>query len=143
MGGLTKETVVAVPAERVFSYVVDPHNAPRYISSITSILSGPEGTQKQGDTWRADVNFLGRRATVLLRLAELQMGHLVKFAIEDELHATLTLRLAPRTDVGHTAISLRLEVPSVPDLFLNALMSNLLSGDMTRLKNILESGSKT
>lgn len=138
MGGLTREAVVGVPASKVFTYVSDPHNAPHYISSIARILSGPDGTPGEGDVWSAQVNFLGRPATVALRLAQLQPDHVVKFAIEGEPHATLTLRLTPKQDGAQTAISLHLEVPSVPDIFLSALMGNLLSADMSRLKGVLE-----
>ncbi len=141
MGGLTRETVVSVSAGRVFNYVADPHNAPHYISSIARITSGPEGVPVEGDVWRAEVNFLGKRSTVALRLAELQANHLVKFTIEGEPHATLTLRLTPKQADTQTAISLHMDVQSVPDIFLNALMGNLLSADISRLKNVLESAT--
>lgn len=141
MGGLTREAVVGVGTMRVFNYVVDPHNAPYYISSIARIVSGPEGVPAEGEMWRAEVNFLGRRSVVALRLAQLEVGRLVKFEIEGEPRATLTLHVTPLPAGGQTAISLRMEVPSVPDIFLNAIMGNLLSADMSRLKSVLEGGT--
>ncbi len=137
MGGLTRETTVGVPAGEVFSFVADPHNAPRYISSISRIESGPQGTPKEGQVWQAEANFLGRRSTVTLRLAALHTNELVKFSIEGEPQATLTLRLAAEGQ-NSTAVSLHLDAPTIPGVFLSGLMGNLLAGDMARLKELLE-----
>jgi hypothetical protein len=48
------------------------------------------------------------------------------------------MRLEPERQGTSTRVSLLLDVPSVPDLFLNGLMGGLLSGDMARLKRQLE-----
>ncbi len=138
MGRLTRQTTVNVPVEKVFKYLSDPRNAPSYISSITRIISGPDGVPQEGGLWRAEANFLGRRSVVALRLARLQTDSIVTFSIEGEPRAVLSMRLQPERQGTSTQVSLLLDVPSVPDLFLNGLMGGLLSGDMTRLKRQLE-----
>lgn len=138
--GLTKEIVVNVPAAQVFNFVADPHNAPQYISAIRRITSGPDGTPRIGDSWRADVNFLGRPGSVLLRLTQIDPESLVRITMEGDPRATLTLRLTPRSDNKSTSVSLHLDVPGVPDMLLNALMGGMLGGDLGRLKSVLEAG---
>ena len=138
MGRLTRKTNIDVPVEKVFKYLSDPQNAPNYISSITRVVSGPEGQPQEGSLWRAEANFLGKRSLVALRLARLQSDSLVSFSIEGEPRALLSMKLEPGARGTGTHVSLLLDVPSVPDLFLNGLMGGLLSGDMARLKRLLE-----
>ncbi|MEA2575612.1 MAG: Polyketide cyclase / dehydrase and lipid transport [Chloroflexia bacterium] len=138
MGRLTRQTNIDVPVETVFRYISNPRNAPSYISSITRIVSGPDGQAQEGSLWRAETNFLGRRSVVTLRLARLLSDSLVTFSIEGEPRALLSMKLESDGLGTGTHVSLLLDVPSVPDLFLNGLMGSLLSGDMTRLKRKLE-----
>jgi uncharacterized protein YndB with AHSA1/START domain len=135
---LTRQTNIDVPVEKVFKYLSDPRNAPNYISSITRVVSGPEGQPQEGTLWRAEANFLGKRSLVALRLARLQTDSLVTFSIEGEPRAVLSMKLESDKRGTGTHVSLLLDVPSVPDLFLNGLMGGLLSGDMIRLKRLLE-----
>ncbi len=138
MGRLTRQATINVAVDKVFAYVADPWNAPNYISSITRLASGPEGLPREGGLWRAEANFLGRRSMVALRLARLQPNGLVTYSIEGEPRALLSMKLEPDRNGTSTQVSLLLDVPSVPDLFLNGLMGGLLSGDMARLKRALE-----
>ncbi len=138
MGRLTRQTNIDVPVEKVFKYVSDPRNAPSYISSIARVVSGPEGEAQEGSLWRAEANFLGKRSLVALRLARLQTDSLVSFSIEGEPRALLAMKLESDRRGTGTHVTLLLDVPSVPDLFLNGLMGGLLSGDMARLKRLLE-----
>ncbi|HEX8600234.1 MAG TPA: SRPBCC family protein [Chloroflexia bacterium] len=135
---MTRQTNIDVPVEKVFKYLSDPRNAPNYISSITRVVSGPEGQPQEGTLWRAEANFLGKRSLVALRLARLQTDSLVTFSIEGEPRAVLSMKLESDKRGTGTHVSLLLDVPSVPDLFLNGLMGGLLSGDMIRLKRLLE-----
>lgn len=137
MGRLSREINIGVPAKQIYAYVSNPRNAPAFISSISRIVSGPEGAQ-EGGLWRAEANFLGRRSTVALRLARLEPDSVVAFNIEGEPRAVLAIVLVPSRDGASTRVSLTLDVPSVPDIFLGGLMGSLLSGDMTRLKRLLE-----
>ena len=138
MGDLTSQAIVFSPIERVFSFVASPWNAPRYISSIKRIIAGPNGPPAVGQTWQAEAGFLGRRSLIELRLQALRSPGLVRFSIEGEPQATLALHLAQAGDPDHTRVALSLDVPSVPSIFLSALMSPLLAGDIERLKEILE-----
>jgi hypothetical protein len=138
LGDLTKQVVVKSPRATVFDFVASPWNAPKYISSIKRILSGPDGAPVVNQTWRAEANFLGQPSIIDLRLKELRAPGRVGYRIEGEPEATLSLRLAEAEDPAHTRVALTLEVPSVPSILLGALMSPLLSGDMRRLKELLE-----
>ena len=138
MADISKQVIIEVPNETVFKYVSDPHNAPRYITSITRIVSGPEGATSEGQVWRAEANFMGRRSTINLRLSALRPNSVVQFTIEGEPQATLTMRLATDEANTRTRISLLLDVPGVPAILLSALMGGLLEADMGRLKQILE-----
>jgi len=138
LGELSRQTVIAAPIETVFGYVSDPHNAPHYISSITRITSGPQGSPEEGQRWHAEAHFLGRPARLMLRLAEIRPPRSVRFAMEGDTPATLSLRLAGSDPPGYTKVLLSLEVPSVPGLLLGGLMGGLLSADLARLKRQLE-----
>jgi uncharacterized protein YndB with AHSA1/START domain len=138
LADISKQAIIEVPGETVFKYVSDPHNAPRYISSITRILAGPQGAPSEGQVWQAEANFMGRRSAINLRLTALRPNQLVQFTIEGDPQATLTLRLATDEANTRTRISILLDVPSVPAILLNMLMGGLLEADMGRLKKILE-----
>jgi len=135
---LTSQAIVNSQIEKVFSFVASPWNAPRYISSIPRIIAGPEGPPAVGQTWQAEVSFLGQRNLIELRLQALRSPGLVRFSIEGEPQATLTLAMSQAGDPDHTLVALSLDVPSVPSILLSALMSPLPAGDMERLKSILE-----
>ncbi|HYP39440.1 MAG TPA: SRPBCC family protein [Chloroflexia bacterium] len=139
MADISKQTIIEVPNETVYKSVSDPHNAPHYISSITRIVSGPEGAApSEGQVWRAEANFMGRRSTINLCLSALRPNQAGQFTIEGEPQATLTMRLANDEANTRTRISILLDVPSVPAILLNMLMGGLLEADMGRLKRILE-----
>jgi hypothetical protein len=138
LGDLTSQAIVKSPIETVFSFVASPWNAPRYISSIPRLIAGPNGPPAVGQTWQAEVSFLGQRNLIELRLQDLRSPGLVRFSIEGEPQATLELHLAQAGDPDYTRVALTLDVPSVPSILLSALMSPLLAGDMERLKSILE-----
>ncbi|MDQ6694988.1 MAG: SRPBCC family protein [Chloroflexota bacterium] len=138
MGDVSKDTIIAAGVEKVFSYVSDPHNAPRYISSIKRIISGPVGTPSEGQVWRAEASLLGQVSAIDLRLQELKSPHMVTFVIEGEPRARLAVRLRQHDGRETTHVSLSLDVPSVPGIFLQGIMGGLLSGDMARLKDLME-----
>jgi hypothetical protein len=138
LGELTREIAIAAAIEEVFGYVADPHNAPRYISSITRIVSGPAGEPAVGQRWHAEANFLGRSTSITLRLAALQPNRGVRFSMEGEMPAALSLTLVGSKPAGYTKVLLSLEVPSVPTFLLAGLMGGLLSADLSRLKSQLE-----
>jgi uncharacterized membrane protein len=142
LGEIVKQIVISAPANKVYHYVVDAHNAPRYISSITRIVSGPEGAPKKGDVWKADANFFGQQHLLNLRLDAFSEDKAVRFMLEGELEATLVLRLSPGSTPSSTAVSLTLEAPSVPSILLGALLGGLLGEDLARLKRIIESTPK-
>ncbi len=138
MGEIVKQIVIDAPANKVYRYVVDAHNAPLYISSITRIISGPDGTPAKGDVWKADANFFGQQRVLNLRLDALSVDKAVRFVLEGELEATLLLRMSAGSSPSSTAVSLTLEAPSVPAILLGALLGGMLGEDLARLKRNVE-----
>jgi hypothetical protein len=138
LGHLTKQLVVHSPIETVFSFVASPWNAPKYISSIKRIIDGPNGAPTVGQTWRAEVHFLGQHNIIELRMRALHSPGLVRFSIAGEPEATLSLRLTGAPTGKATAVALTLEVPSVPSILLGILMNPLLTADIERLRDILQ-----
>jgi uncharacterized membrane protein len=139
LGDIVKQSVIEAPVGKVYDYVVDPHNAPNYISAITKILSGPEGKPAKGDVWRAEANFLNLKHTLNLRLDGAVPDKRVRFVLEGDLEAVLDLRLAPVDNSSdQTSVRMSMDVPSVPGLLLNAMLGGMLTEDMARLKRILE-----
>jgi Polyketide cyclase / dehydrase and lipid transport len=139
LGEIVKHITVRSSPAHVYDYVADPHNAPKFISSITGIISGPAGKPEKGAVWRAEANFFGQKRVLNLRLDEAVAGRGVRFALDGDPQAVLVLKLVPEAEGKNTTVSLALDVPSVPSIFLNALLGNLLGEDMTRLKRNLES----
>src|SRR6476469_932337 len=126
--------MVSSPIGKVFEFVANPWNAPRYISSINRIISGPEGPPAQGQAWQAQATFLGRPSTIRLLLGELRPPHTVRFSIDGEPEAMLSLRMRQAGEAAHTVVALSLEVPSVPSILLSVLMNPLLAADIERLR---------
>jgi uncharacterized membrane protein len=138
LGDIVKQIVIDAPVNKIYRYVVDAHNAPRYISSITRIVSGPEGTPVKGDVWRAEANFFGQQHLLNLRLDAVAVDKAVRFVLEGDLQATLVLRMSASSSPSSTAVSLALDAPSVPTILLSALLGGLLGEDLTRLKRNVE-----
>ena len=136
MGEIVKEVTVDAPIGEVYSYVADPWNAPRYISSITKIISGPDGHGAKGDVWRAEANFLGQKREINLRLHDTVPNKAVRFVLEGDPQAVLVVRLSS-AGAASTNVTLSLDVPSVPTIFLNALLGGLLGTDLERLRKNL------
>lgn len=138
MGEIVKSIDVDAPAKEVYSYVLEPWNAPKYISSITKVLSGPQGEPKKGQVWLAEANLLGKTHQVNLRLDDAVDGRAVRFVLEGDPQAILVLQLKPDGKRDTTGVTLTVEVPGVPTIFLNALLGGLLDADLARLKKNLE-----
>jgi uncharacterized membrane protein len=138
MGRISRDLVIDSPVENVYRYVSDPRNAPSYISSITRIIAGPDSAPAEGQVWAAEADFMGRPHRLNLRIARLAPNAEVHFALEGDMTGEVALMLTPSPRNTRTAVALYLEVESVPTLLLNALLGGLLSDDMQRLKNALE-----
>jgi len=138
LGEIVKSIEVNAPAKKVFSYVVDPWNAPHYISSITRVISGPRGTPTKGQAWRAEADLLGKTHEVDLRLDDTVADRAVRFVLDGDPPAVLVLQTKPDGTREKTEVVLTLEVKSVPTIFLTALLGSMLDDDLARLKKNLE-----
>ena len=137
MGDISKKVKISAPVDAVFRYVSDPCNTPHYISSIISVDSGSHAQPQEGQVWRAEANFMGKRRSINLRIQQLRPNHLVRFSINSEPPANLTMTLTPNGD-SSTEAELQVDVPGVPGLLLNGVMGGMLQSDMARLKRVLE-----
>jgi uncharacterized membrane protein len=139
LGEIKKQITIDAPAKKVYEYVANPRNAPRYISSITKVLSGPDEDPAPRQVWRAEADFLGQKRQLDLRISELIPNKLVRFVLEGDPEAVVQLRLTADQSTPSTTVALSLDANGVPSLLLNALLGGLLSQDMVRLKRLLES----
>ena len=137
MGDISKKTQIKATADVVYKYVSDPCNAPNYISAIISVEEGSHSSPAEGQVWRAEANFMGKRRKINLRIEELRPHRLVRFSIDSDPAANISMKITPSDD-DSTQAALEVEVPGVPGILLNGVMGGMLSGDMSRLKAILE-----
>jgi len=138
LGEIHKQITVGATLKAVYAFVSDARNAPKYISSIKKVLSGPEGAPAVGQVWRAEANFLGQDRALNLRVAELVPNKLVRFALDGDPQAVVQLRLAPDATSEGTLVALSLDATGIPTIILNAVLGGLLGQDMLRLKQLLE-----
>lgn len=138
MGEINKQINIAASVKSIYAYVSDPRNASKYISSITRVISGPEGEPSAGQVWRAEADFLGQKRLINMRIGELVPNKLVQFILEGEPEAVVVIKMTGDRAREHTSVALSLDANGVPTLFLNALLGNLLSQDMVRLKKLME-----
>lgn len=137
MGDISKKTHINAAPATVYNYVSDPCNAPHYISAIISVDAGSHNKPAEGQVWRAEANFMGKRRSINLRIEELRPNSLVRFSIDSDPAANLSMRLTPNGN-NATEAELEVDVPGVPGLLLNGVMGGMLSSDMARLKATLE-----
>ncbi|HKP51613.1 MAG TPA: SRPBCC family protein [Chloroflexia bacterium] len=138
MGDISKKTQIKVTPDVVYKYVSDPCNTPNYISAIISVDEGShDGRPAEGQVWRAEANFMGKRRKINLRIEELHPNRLVRFSIDSDPAANISMRISP-SDGDSTQAALEVEVPGVPGILLNGIMGGMLSSDMGRLRAILE-----
>jgi uncharacterized membrane protein len=138
MGSISRDIVIDAPAEHVYAYVSDPRNAPRYISSIKRIISGPDAPPAVGQEWVAEADFMGGAHTLNLRVAELVPNTEVRFSLEGSINGHVSMLLTPSPRNTRTAVALYLGVESVPTMLLNGLLGGLLGQDLQRLKRELD-----
>jgi hypothetical protein len=137
MGDISKKTEIKTSQEVAYEYVSNPCNAPHYISAIISVDSGSHDGPAEGQVWHAEANFMGKRRSINLRIEQLRPNSLVRFSIDTDPAANLEMKLTPSSS-GVTEAALEVDVPGVPGFLLNGVMGGMLSGDMARLKKVLE-----
>ena len=137
MGDISKKVNIKVSPDAVYQYVSDPRNTPRYISAIMKIDEAAFEMPAQGQVWPADANFMGSRRKISLRIEELRPNSRVRYSINSDPPALLTMILSP-DGPNSTEAELAVDVPGIPGLLLNGVMGGMLSSGMARLKEILE-----
>jgi len=137
LGDISKKVNIKVSPDAVYQYVSDPRNTPRYISAILKIDEAAFEMPAQGQVWPADANFMGSRRKISLRIEELRPNSRVRYSINSDPPALLTMILSP-DGPNSTEAELAVDVPGIPGLLLNGVMGGMLSSGMARLKEILE-----
>jgi len=137
LGDISKKVNIKVSPDAVYQYVSDPRNTPRYISAILKIDEAAFEMPAQGQVWPADANFMGSRRKINLRIEELRPNSRVRYSINSDPPALLTMILSP-DGPNSTEAELAVDVPGIPGLLLNGVMGGMLSSGMARLKEILE-----
>jgi uncharacterized protein YndB with AHSA1/START domain len=137
LGDISKKTQIKATPDVVYKYVSNPCNAPNYISAIISVDEGSHDGPAEGQVWPSEANFMGKRRKINLRIEELRPNSLVRFSIDSDPAANISMKITP-SDGDSTQAALEVEVPGVPGILLNGVMGGMLSGDMSRLKAILE-----
>ena len=137
MGSISNDITIQVSPAEVYKYVADPHNAPRYISAIRHIDSGPKGPPAEGQVWQAEAELLGNVRPIHLMLAELRPGRHVRYTIDGNPPVEISIDIRPDGD-SRSEIDFTIESPNFPSILMNAVLGNILKGDLRRLKAILE-----
>jgi hypothetical protein len=140
MGSISNDITIRASPSDVYKYVADPHNAPHYISAIRRIESGPRGLSAQGQVWHAEAELFGKVRPINLRLAQLRPGKLVRYTISGDPPVEISIDIRPDGE-SKAEVEFTIESPSFPSILMNAVLGNILSGDLRRLKAILEDQS--
>jgi hypothetical protein len=141
------ETVIQRPRSDVAPFVVDPRNDERWIGGIRSARPLDDGPTAVGSRVRREASFLGRRIDYLNEVVELEPGSKLRMRsvqapfpmdityefADTELGTTMRIRV--RGDAGRFY---RLAAPA-----LTMFVRRSLTGDLKRLKGILEEGPAT
>jgi hypothetical protein len=139
MGQMRERTTLPVPPATVYRFVADLHNAPRFITAIKQITSGPDAPPAVGQQFKADAVFMGQPERIILRVLRLAPEHEVAFALDGDPAGTITLRLSPAGSTG-THIEIGMDVPSVPSLLLSFTLGGMLSSSLRGLRSVLCGG---
>jgi uncharacterized protein YndB with AHSA1/START domain len=139
------ETIAADP-DRVFAHAIDPSNDPVWIGGITEteLLGDPPLTK--GSSVRRVASFMGRRIEYELEVAELEPGaRLAMRSIRSPFPMAVTYSFDPASN--GTVMRIRVEgepggMYRLAGPFLPGMVRRSVSGDLRRLKGILESGTR-
>jgi Polyketide cyclase / dehydrase and lipid transport len=139
------ETMPADP-DRVFTYAIDPSNDPVWIGGIreAELLGDPPLTK--GSSVRRVASFMGRRIEYELEVAELEPGaRLAMRSIRSPFPMAVTYSFDPASN--GTVMRIRVEgepggMYRLAGPFLPGMVRRSVSGDLRRLKGILESEAR-
>lgn len=139
----TAEIRISRPADEVAAFMFDPANDPTWISGISEAQPLGEPPLGVGSRVRRRASFLGRRIDYVMEIVALEPGRrLAMHAVEAPMPMDVTYEVdsaedgaVARVRVGGDAGGLyRLAGPLV-----SAQVGRSISGDVRRLKGILES----
>ena len=138
--------VIKQPVRRVFDYVTDISNNPKWQTDILELAITSEGPFELGSTYRCVNRFMGKRIET------------EGIIIEYEPDRTCSFRIVSGTVTGQssflfepmngytkftTAAELDLGVLSLGSVIVKRKINTQLKTDMLKLKNILENGKKS
>jgi hypothetical protein len=139
------ETIAADP-DRVFGYAIDPSKDPVWIGGIREAELRGDPPLKKGSSVRRVASFMGRRIEYELEVAELEPGaRLAMRSIRSPFPMAVTYSFDPASN--GTVMRIRVEgepggIYRLAGPFLPGMVRRSVSGDLRRLKGILESGTR-
>jgi hypothetical protein len=139
MGQMRERTTLPVPPATVYRFVADLHNAPRFITAIKGITSGPTDPPAVGQQFKANAVFMGQPERITLRVLRLTPDREVAFALDGDPAGTILLRLSAAGS-SSTHIEISMDVPSVPTLLLSLTLGRMLSDSLRGLRSVLCGG---
>jgi uncharacterized membrane protein len=140
----TAKIRVAAPATTVAAYVREPDNDPRWIGGIQSArLLTPRPVDVGSQVARV-ASFLGRRIEYVNEITELTADHLTMKSVKSPFPMRVTYGYRQVSD-AETDVWVRVEgdAGGLYDLaapLMNAAVKRSISGDVRRLKRLLERG---
>ncbi len=132
------------PAE-VAAYVTDPRNDTAWIGGIKAVEADVEGPAKAGSRVKRRAAFMGKQIEYVNEVVEVDDSHLTMRSVQAPFPMRVTYGFEADRD-GATRASVRVEGdPSGVYSFGGPLMAffvkRSISGDLKRLKRILEDGT--
>jgi uncharacterized membrane protein len=133
MGLISNKITIGTPASDVYSYVSNPLNLTSYISAMRRV-----DPSSGGEVWQAEAELLGKVRDIELRITHARPNRLVHYSISGDPRIEIEMRLRPAMSENATDVELIVDVAGVPPFLLNSFLGNMLSGDLKRLKALLE-----
>ncbi len=140
---LTKNVFINLPKEKVFSFVSDYRNDPKWRSGVLKMTQEPDEETKFGTKTFETIKFIGRKLIVKAEVSEFQLNKKVKFKT---LSAPMKLEgfrevsdfEKEKTDFTY---SLSAELTGIYKMFkssIEKMYGKRIESDLLKLKKILE-----
>lgn len=143
---VTAEETIAREPDRVFAYATDPLNDPVWIGGISEAELLGDPPLEKGSSVRRVASFMRRRIEYVLEVTEFEVGaRLAMRSIRSPFPMAVTYSFEEAD--GGTVMRIRVEgEPSgyyrLAGPFLSGAVKRSISGDLRRLKGIIESGTR-
>ncbi len=134
------------PVDEVWAYVSDLSSMTEWMASVNEVEPGDDGGYRRGSRFRETDRFLGRSLEFVQELTEYEPPSRVSFeSVSGPFNARVSIGLEPKD--GTTVVTMAAEAEGglggifgkLVDPIVTAAFERESRGDLTRLKDILES----